>query len=110
MQTPGQMSLINYMVYSKSKKSTFLPWNIASVRTPTLTFGSLTFRQHYTCDVQPHCLQLFPDIQCDLEEVYVGTEKERVDVVDPSCDRGSGTPFRQIRQVCSWASYITPVS
>ena len=73
------MSLINYMVYSKSKKSTFLPWNIASVRTPTLTF-----RQHYTCDVQPHCLQLFPDIQCDLEEVYVGTEKERVDVVDPS--------------------------
>ena len=27
---------------------------------------------------------MFPDIQCDLEEVYVGTEKEGVNVVDPS--------------------------
>ena len=88
VRKPGQMSIINYIVYSKSRKSMLFPWNIDSVQTPTLTF-----RQHYMCDVRPHCLQLFPDIQCDLEEVYVGTEKERVDVVDPRLWSQKWYPF-----------------
>ena len=78
----------------------FLLWNIASIQTLTLTI-----RQHYTCNVRSHCLK---DIQCDLEEVYmyVGTEKEHVNVVDPLLVITEVVPlFRQIRQVCNWTSY-----
>ena len=63
--------LVNYAVYSESRRRMFLSWRIASVNPPS------TFRSFFSGQVQDLC-----ERSDELSEVFVGKAKDHLDLVE----------------------------
>ena len=73
--------MLNFSVYNKSNHKTVVPWRIHGVSPPDVTFRGFYHHEasRFIAEGGSHSAA-----QLELHSTFVGTSKERIDLVDPN--------------------------